>query len=70
MTSEQSLAPRLEDAATSFGILIAIEVYDRLVIERGWWLDDWERWGRRVGGCPITQIKPTAVCAWRSAPPV
>ncbi|HEY6688233.1 MAG TPA: hypothetical protein VI094_18725 [Propionibacteriaceae bacterium] len=24
--------------------LIAIEVYDLLVIERGWSLDDWERW--------------------------
>jgi hypothetical protein len=44
VTSGQSLAPRLEDAATSFGILIAIEVFDRLVIERGWSLDDWERW--------------------------
>jgi hypothetical protein len=26
--------------------------------------------GRRVGGCPVTQIKPSAVCAWRSAPAV
>jgi hypothetical protein len=46
VTSGESSArgPSFDRARDILWILIAIEVSDLLVIERGWSLDDWERW--------------------------
>jgi hypothetical protein len=48
--------------------LIAWEVYELLVIERGLSLDDWESWIAESGSRLVTPIKPSAASALQTVP--